>query len=63
MPAYANDRRNASGNSHSAVSDTATVKALPATVRPAVATVRTTASWGSRPLCSSSRNRETMNRL
>ena len=34
MPAYANERRNASGNTSSAASDTATVSALNATVSP-----------------------------
>ena len=63
MPAKANDRRKYSGKTSRAASDTATVKALKATVRPAVSTVRTTAACGSRPLRSSSRNRETMKRL
>ncbi len=55
MPAYANDRKKASGNTSSAASATATVSALNATVLPAVWTVRTTASCGARPLWSSSR--------
>ena len=62
-PAYANERRNDSGKSHSARSETATVSALPATVRPAVDTVRTTASSVDSPFRSSSRNRETTNKL
>src|SRR5680860_206117 len=63
VPAYANERRKARGNTSSAANDTATVSALKATVRPAVSTVRTTASCGSRPRRSSSRYRETMKRL
>ena len=46
-----------------AQSEAATVRALKATVRPAVRTVRTTAGRGSWPARSSSRNRETTNRL
>jgi hypothetical protein len=63
IPAYANDRRNAIGNTSKAANDTATVMALNTTVRPAVRTVRPTASWGSKPARSSSRNRDTTNRL
>ncbi len=63
MPASANDRRKNSGNTSSAASETATVNALKATVRPAVSTVRMTAAWGSSPRRSSSRNRDTMKRL
>jgi hypothetical protein len=55
MPAYANERRNESGKSSNAPSATATVNALPSTVRPAVCTVRTTALSTSRPARSSSR--------
>ncbi len=51
------------GNTSMAASEAATVAALNTTVRPAVLTVRTTAGPGSRPLRSSSRNRETTNRL
>ena len=46
-PAYAKLRRNDSGNTSSAQSDAATVRALKATVRPAVRTVRCTATAGS----------------
>ena len=63
MPAYANDRRNASGKTSRAEREMATVTALNATVLPAVCTVRTTALCGSRPARSSSRYRETTNRL
>ncbi len=53
------ERRNGCGKNVSAPSDTATVTPEKATVRPAVATERTTASCGSTPACSSSRNRDT----
>ena len=47
----------------SVASSEAAVRALNATVRPAVRTVRTTAARGSWPARSSSRNRDTTNRL
>src|SRR5262249_15852160 len=47
-PAYANDRKNASGNTSNAASATATVSALKATDSPPGCTVRTTASGGAR---------------
>ena len=63
MPAYAKDLRKESGKTIIAASEMATVAALNATVRPAVATLRTTASWGRSPPRISSRNRDRMNRL
>ncbi len=51
------------GNTSIAANAMATVVALKTTVRPAVRTVRTTASVVVWPPASSSRKRETMNRL
>ncbi len=62
-PAYANERRYVTGNSSSASSEIITVAALNATVRPAVCIVRPTATFVDAPSASSSRYRDTMNRL
>ena len=61
MPPKPMERRKTCGNSSSDASATATVSPENATVRPAVAIVRTTASVGAAPGASSSRNRLTTN--
>ena len=63
IPAYANDRRNDSGNTSNAAREMTTVSALNSTVRPAVSTLRTSAASASLPRRSSSRNRDTTNKL
>jgi hypothetical protein len=63
MPAYAKDLKNVIGNTSIAARAMATVAALNTTVRPAVRTVRLTASEVLRPAASSSRKRDTTNRL
>ena len=55
MPAYAKDRMKTVGKISSAAREAATVTALKATVRPAVTTIRTTASSCARPPARSSR--------
>ena len=62
-PAYANERRYVTGKSSSAASEIITVPALNTTVRPAVCIVRPTATLVDAPVASSSRYRETTNRL
>ena len=63
MPPIPIDCRKRSGKTVSELIATATVTALNATVRPAVRIVTVTASATSRPAATSSRKRETMNRL
>ena len=61
-PAMPNDVSNGTPNTNSPDMATATVSDENTTVVPAVATVRSTASWTSRPWPRSSRNRLTINR-
>ncbi len=61
IPPYPIDLRNTCGNTSSPASDTATVTAENATVRPAVRNVLVTAVCTSSPRPISSRNRLTMN--
>ena len=62
-PAYANDRRYVTGKRRSDASEIITVAALNTTVRPAVCIVRPTATLVEAPAASSSRYRDTTNRL
>ena len=63
MPPIPIEYRNLSGNTSSEASAPATVSELYSTVRPAVCSVRAIAARESRPTASSSRKRESTNRL